>query len=488
MALYKIFSSRVNNIDADQYAGSVVEEGLIWYDPTSGTLRLYNGDPGGLIINGSGNVTNQLVNGTSNVVVYPNGNVAVSVNGTANVAVFSNPVANFGNIIATGNITANEFFGNGAGLTDVTAATVGVLPNLSVSGTVTAGALETTGNISAVGNIAGDYFVGNGALLTGIASNYGNANVAAYLPTYTGSLAGSSANITGNVTADLFVGNGAGLTNVTASNVGVLTELSVTGNTISGNLFAAGEVSVLGNITGTYILGNGAFLTGIAGEYGNANVAAYLPTYTGNLAGGNATVSGVIYTAALDTEDSSALIIQSPLLAQSSVVIDDSLTIGGNIAATQITAVGNVVGTYFIGNGSLLTGIAGGNSLPTQLGQAGKYLTTDGLTASWNDALAASLTFDGGSALANAAAELVGGTAANIQTNSIEGGAATSSYDLTLASIALTGQYEDLVDQDVSIPTTPTSAGSVGQVAFDTSWIYICVANNVWRRASLQTW
>lgn len=36
-----------------------------------------------------------------------------------------------------------------------------------------------------------------------------------------------------------------------------------------------------GNITGNYILGNGAFLTGLPEQYSNANVANYLPVYSG---------------------------------------------------------------------------------------------------------------------------------------------------------------------------------------------------------------
>lgn len=448
MALYKIFSSRVNNIDADQYAGSVVEQGLIWYDPDTGILRLYNGLPGGQIINGSGNVSSQLVNGTSNVVVYPNGNVAISVNGTANVAVFSNPVASFGNLIASGNITANEFIGNGSGLTDVTASQVGVLPNLSVSGTVTSGESVVAGNVLATGNITGDYLFGNGAFLTGIAGGYGNANVAAYLPTYTGNLSAGNATVAGTLfVPSIDTDDSSALEIVPAANF--LSSLQVDDSlTVGGNITAA-----WGNITGL-----------------------------------NLSATGALITPVILTDDSSALTIASPLIAQASVTVDDALTVGGNVTATQITAVGNVAATYFIGNGSLLTGIASANGLPSQAGQAGKYLTTDGATATWNDALGASLTFDGGGALAVAAAELVGGNAANTQTNSIEGGAAISSYDLTLSSVALTGQYEDLIDQDVSIPATPTSAGSLGQIAFDTSWVYICVASNVWRRASLQTW
>ena len=89
---------------------------------------------------------------------------------------------------------------------------------------------------------------------------------------------------------------------------------NITADTITANTINTGTLSASGNITGAYLLGNGSQLTGITVNYSNANVAAYLPTFSGNLSAGNASV------------------------------------------------VGNVTGTYFIGNGSLLTGISGGNS------------------------------------------------------------------------------------------------------------------------------
>jgi hypothetical protein len=170
MALYKISSSRVNNIEADQYAGSVVEEGLIWYDPNTGALRLYNGQPGGQLIGGSG-TGSEIVNGTSNVRVYPNGPVTVSVNGVANVAVFEGPQAQFDAVRSTGNISTDA------------------------------------------------YFIGDGSRLTGLPATYSNANVAAYLPTYTGNLVSLQGNVTttGNISAQFFVGNGSLLTGITAS-------------------------------------------------------------------------------------------------------------------------------------------------------------------------------------------------------------------------------------------------------------------------------
>jgi hypothetical protein len=65
---------------------------------------------------------------------------------------------------------------------------------------------NSDGGFSTAGNITADYFVGNGSQLTGIASSYGNAEVANYLPTYTGTFGTLSAltvtgamNFTGNL-------------------------------------------------------------------------------------------------------------------------------------------------------------------------------------------------------------------------------------------------------------------------------------------------
>lgn len=57
----------------------------------------------------------------------------------------------------------------------------------------------------------------------------------------------------------------------------------------SGNITSnvtANSITTSGNVTASYFIGNGALLTGITasgGNYGNTNVAAYLPTYTGNI-------------------------------------------------------------------------------------------------------------------------------------------------------------------------------------------------------------
>ena len=39
-----------------------------------------------------------------------------------------------------------------------------------------------------------------------------------------------------------------------------------------------------------------------------------------------------------------------------------------------------------------------------------------------------------------------------------------------------------------SVPANSTSNGISGTIRFDTSYVYICVANNTWKRATLNTW
>jgi cytoskeletal protein CcmA (bactofilin family) len=163
------------------------------------------------------------------------------------------------------------------------------------------------GNLTASGNVQGAYILGNGSQLTGLPASYGNANVAAYLPTYTGNLAGGNLDISNNAVVDgnltvggtiygTFSGNITGNLVVPGSNTQVIfndngnagASANLTFNSATDVLTVTGTANVTtlnatGNITAGYFLGNGSQLTGIVSSYGNANVAAYLPTYTGNI-------------------------------------------------------------------------------------------------------------------------------------------------------------------------------------------------------------
>ena len=39
-----------------------------------------------------------------------------------------------------------------------------------------------------------------------------------------------------------------------------------------------------------------------------------------------------------------------------------------------------------------------------------------------------------------------------------------------------------------SVPATASSNGIAGTIRYDSSYVYVCVANNTWKRAALSTW
>jgi alpha-tubulin suppressor-like RCC1 family protein len=132
------------------------------------------------------------------------------------------------------------------------------------------GVLTAAGDITTPGNVTANYFIGDGSQLTGLPANYGNSDVANYLPTYTGNL--------GNV------GNIVASGNVSVAN------LTVSDKSVLGDV---GNVTITGGTTGQTLTTNGSGVLSWstpAATYGNTNVANYLPTYTGNIGAGNVNV------------------------------------------------------------------------------------------------------------------------------------------------------------------------------------------------------
>lgn len=39
-----------------------------------------------------------------------------------------------------------------------------------------------------------------------------------------------------------------------------------------------------------------------------------------------------------------------------------------------------------------------------------------------------------------------------------------------------------------NVPASASASGVSGQVAYDSNYIYVCVATNTWKRAALTTW
>ena len=304
----------------------------------------------GIVVSGG----TAIVNGDSNVNVAANSIVTIGISGTGNVVTFD--VANTAfntSIFASGNITGNYILGNGALLTGVVTSVsnisngtsnVTVIANgnatIGVAGNTAAVFANTgayiTGLVSAAGNITGNYFIGNGSQLTGIASSYGNANVAANLAAF----GNNPISTTGNVTGNYFIGNGSQLTGIASSygNANVAANLAAFGNN---------PISTTGNVTGNYFVGNGSLLTGIVSSYGNANVAANLAAFGNNPVSTTGNITGNYFIG-----NGSQLTGITSSYGNANVV--------ANLAAlgtNPVSTTGNITGSYFIGNGSQLTGI-----------------------------------------------------------------------------------------------------------------------------------
>ena len=127
---------------------------------------------------------------------------------------------------------------------------------------------------------------------------------------------------------------------------------SVTGNVIGGNIVTAGLATVTGNITGANIVTAG--LATVTGNITGGNISATNHTgttvsVTGNITGGN-----IISTA----------LMQAANVSVTANVQAGNLRTTGLVSATgNITAAANVAGTYFLGNGSQLTGLSLGVSV-----------------------------------------------------------------------------------------------------------------------------
>jgi hypothetical protein len=230
----------------------------------------------------------------------------------------------------------------------VTTSNVAVNGNLQVSGNIVGNNALSVGTASVAGNVTANFFVGNGSALTGVVAS-ANIGVATELTngTTTFNIPISGGNVFGNINgvSNVFIFSDSGvnvagyvssntvsaLANITGGNILTSGLVSATGNVRGGNIQTGGLVSAAGNVTGNYILGNGALLTGVITSVANINNGTSNVTVTSS--GGNVTV-GIGGTGNV------------------AVFATTGVFVTGVVSAT-----GNVAANFFIGNGSLLTGV-----------------------------------------------------------------------------------------------------------------------------------
>ena len=276
----------------------------------------------------------QIINGSSNVSIPASGgNVNISIGGTANTV-----VAHSAGLNVTGNIIAGNI-----NVTGISGALISsAQPNITSVGTLSS--LTATGNITGA-NINGNIY-GNGAGLTNVPaasingivqyanySTYAGAITLGPQPNITSTGTLTSVNSSGNVTAPnviantgAFYGSGAGLTNIPAGSiVGTVTNATnaVTATT-AGSATTAGTVTTpsqpnitsVGALTSLTVLNKvtAGQLQGDGGNIGNlraASVVGTVATSTYATSAGSATTATSADSATYATSAGTASTVSS---------------------------------------------------------------------------------------------------------------------------------------------------------------------------------
>jgi hypothetical protein len=346
------------------YASTTTSAGTLVLDNTSSYYQYFTGATAGQIVRLP--VTSTLQTGwTFHLVNNSNNNITVNSSGSNTVITILPGTTAMVSCIATTTTTAADWE---SGLTDFSTATGSGGVVMSTSPTLTTPIIDS---ITASGASA------NGALWSAI--NGGSITIASGLTT-------GNVNIASNTTfaGTLGLANAAGTTNRAVS-----IATAATGGTTTVNIGSAAGATNAITVNGGLTVRTPAAAVIPAIVRGAASQTANLQEWqnssstilsridsSGNLiwSSTNSTLNsgngGIVANAAAATN--------IPMIARGAASQTGNLQEWRNSANTILASVNS--SGQFVGDGSQLTGIT---SLPSQTSNAGKYLTTDGTTASW---------------------------------------------------------------------------------------------------------
>ena len=247
-----------------------------------------------------------------------------------------------------------------------------------------------TGGVTTTGNVTADYFLGDGGLLSNVVGSYSNVDVANFLPTYTGTLAGNGIQLTDN--GNTWSISGAVLTAPTGatwvSNVATNDEYI---NSASNGYLNFSTYDAVSNLATQLHMEHGIvqinILKGVDQTWqfnadggtefpGNLTIAGNLLP-TGNVSAniGSPThafndiflANGTIYLGnASISANATALVFSNESGQQTAITGTGTITPYGNsnvatllasFGSNTVSTTGNITAGYFVGDGSQLTNI-----------------------------------------------------------------------------------------------------------------------------------
>jgi len=342
-----------------------------------------------------------------------------------------------GTVSATGNIAGNYFIGNGSLLTGISGSGNVNYSNSNVSsflaafgsntisttGSITSGNISgsnilTAGQLSATGNISGNFILGNGYYLSGLGNgsgniNYSNSNVSGFLAAFgsntistTGSITSGNHSISGNIT---FTG---GTQGSAGSGPKFLARFS--GSPHSSRMVFQDAVNpglpMSFGIAPANATGGSNYIAYANSDPDNSAIGIFtaIPSSSisiqslGTANGINSgSYSGLPLTFSVAPAGEIARFTNTGnLLVGNTTDNGGKLQVSGNISAT-----GNIAGSYILGNGAFLTGISGGSgnanysnsNVSSFLAAFGSNtISTTGSISSGLHTLSANISFTGG--------------------------------------------------------------------------------------------
>jgi hypothetical protein len=329
-----------------------------------------------------------LINGNSNIIVNTSGNIIVGITGTASVATFT----------STGiNITANANIGN-----------IGTAGIITATGNIQGGNLRTTGLLSVSGNAnvgnlgaTNGVFVnvsGNGALLTNLPAGNINGQVASALiagtvytnaqPNITslGTLTGL--NVSGIVTSGIFTANGVAGRVITQTDSGGSISLGLVNGTASSSPYIDFNTSRNAVDYDVRLMASGNL--GVVGS-GQLTITAAALSATGNISiGGSASVTGNISSGNIQASQGTFTTVNASTIGGANAAI-----VGNGIGLTSIptanlnnpvsltSQVSGILPISSGGTGQSTRAAAINALLPSQSGNAGAVLVSNGTNVNW---------------------------------------------------------------------------------------------------------
>ncbi len=181
-------------------------------------------------------------------------------------------------------------------------------------------------------------------------------------------------------------------------------------------------------------------------------------------------LSGVVtqVSTALINENKGSLTVTNGGDGTSSFTLNPASVTTTQLADSSVTSA-KISGTVAIskgGTGQATASAAINALLPSQAGNSGKILTTTGSSLFWASKIDSINDFD----------EVDISTVPQVPDDRLTWNSSTSKWEATSDISPLT------------VPATSTSTGRLGQLTYDSDYLYSCVATNQWKRAALSSW